>query len=119
MPGYDTAMDYEREQEEAAASEAGQIGGPPDHELDYAEVDDRPNGIGPEAWRAVEEGGGGQSEGFEEAEAALIERAENAHGPSPIKDAEHIEEEPLAAEQVDAEADGYRSIAERPENTNR
>ena len=81
-------MEYEREQEEAAAEEAARIGGTRDDRLDYIERDSRPGGISDEAWRPVEEAGGGESEGFEEAEAELIERAENPHGPSPIADAE-------------------------------
>ena len=112
-------MDYEREQEEAAAAEAARIGGAPDHELDYIEEDDRPAGIDREAWHAVEEGGGGQSEGFEEAEAALVERAENPHGPTPLKDAEDIEEELLAGDQVHGEADESHSSAEDPEQSDR
>ena len=86
-------MEYEREQEEAAAEEAAHIGGDRDDELDYIERDSRPAGISDEAWRPVEEGGGGESEGFEEAEAELIERAENRHGPSPIADAGEYDEE--------------------------
>jgi hypothetical protein len=51
---------------EAAAAEAAAIGGePPEYEGDEAE-------------RAVEEGGGGVAEGFEEAEEELIEAA--SHG---------------------------------------
>ena len=68
-------MEYEREQEEAAAEEAAHIGGDRDDALDYIETDSRPAGISEEAWRPVEEAGGGESEGFEEAEAELIERA--------------------------------------------
>jgi hypothetical protein len=41
-----------------------------------------------EAMRAVEEAGGGEAEGFEQAEAELIERAENFdEGRSPGRDA--------------------------------
>jgi len=61
-------MDTRREQEEteAAAAEAGRIGGiAGDEDLDPA-------------LRPVIEGGGGEAEGFEEAEAALIEHA--SHG---------------------------------------
>src|SRR6476619_2517968 len=97
-------MEFEREQEQAAAEEARHIGGDPySHEpgeegdpVAYTEVDGRPAGQSDEAWRAVEEGGGGESEGFELAEAELIERAENAHGPSPIADAEGPSEEAAA-----------------------
>jgi hypothetical protein len=44
-------MEYEREQEEAAAQEAAHIGGDRDDELDYIELDSRPAGISAEAWR--------------------------------------------------------------------
>ena len=98
-------MEYEREQEEAAAEEAAHIGGDRDDALDYIETDSRPAGISEEAWRPVEEAGGGESEGFEEAEAELIERAENPHGPSPIKDAEGLDEEPEALDAEYGEAD--------------
>lgn len=60
--------DPRREQEEidAAAAEAGRIGGiAGDEDLDPAQ-------------RAVIEGGGGEAEGFEQAEAALVEHA--SHG---------------------------------------
>ena len=40
-----------------------------------------------EARRPVEEAGGGEAEGFEQAEQLLIERAENWEGRSPMKDA--------------------------------
>ena len=58
----------EREQEEAAAAEAGRIGGSPS---DGAEPVD-------EAHRPLEEAGQGESEGFELAERELIEHA--SHG---------------------------------------
>lgn len=57
---------YEQEETDLAAQEAGAIGGVAgDEALDPAE-------------RAVREGGGGEAEGFEEAEAALIDHA--SHG---------------------------------------
>jgi hypothetical protein len=57
---------YEQEETDLAAQEAAQIGGRAgDEGLDPAE-------------RASREGGGGEAEGFEEAEAALIEHA--SHG---------------------------------------
>lgn len=57
---------YEQEETDLAAQEAASIGGlAGDETLDPAE-------------RAVREGGGGEAEGFEEAEAALIEHA--SHG---------------------------------------
>ena len=70
----------------------------------------------------MEEGGGGEAEGFEEAEAELIERAENAHGPSPIADAGDYDEEAGALDAEYGEADeehtsedgpGARATAER------
>jgi hypothetical protein len=66
--------DYVRREEELAAYEAGHIGGQgSDEEYDPAE-------------RAVREGGGGEAEGFEDAEAELIENAGNAEG-NPLPDA--------------------------------
>ena len=56
---------------EAAAREAGSIGG-------RAPENDDP------AWRPVEESGGGVAEGFEQAEADLIENAE--HGSPGARD---------------------------------
>jgi len=64
MPGPDRA----REEADAAAAEAARIGGSPSDEAELAD--------GPE--RAVEEGGGGESEGFELAEQQLVEHA--SHG---------------------------------------
>ena len=61
---------------EAAAAEAGQIGGPaPDSEADPAQ-------------RPVEEAGGGEAEGFEMAEDALRRQASHEDsGASPTQDA--------------------------------
>ncbi|HEX3691836.1 MAG TPA: hypothetical protein VHU13_00700 [Solirubrobacteraceae bacterium] len=57
---------YEQEETDLAAQEAASIGGRAgDEDLPAAE-------------RAVREGGGGEAEGFEESEAALIEHA--SHG---------------------------------------
>ena len=42
--------------------------------------------------RPVEEAGGGESEGFEQAEAQLIENAQNWEGRSPMHDAFPAEE---------------------------
>ena len=57
------------EEAEAAAAEAAAIGG----RVDAADDADP-------AQRAVEEGGGGYAEGFEQAEADLIENAEHGEG---------------------------------------
>jgi hypothetical protein len=65
-----------RNEEAAAAAEAGRVGGPAP---DYA---------GDEEERPVEEGGGGVSEGFEESERELIEGASHGDaGGSPETDA--------------------------------
>jgi hypothetical protein len=65
--------DLARREEEAAAAEAAAIGGePPDYETD-------------EAHRPLEEAGEGEAEGFEDAEAELIEAAghgEPRHNPA-------------------------------------
>jgi hypothetical protein len=69
----DRETEFERREEEEAAAEARAIGGPaPEYE-------------GDEEVRAVEEGGGGVAEGFEEAERDLVEAAghgEHRHNPS-------------------------------------
>jgi hypothetical protein len=63
-----------RAEEKAAESEAGDIGGEgSDEHLDPAE-------------RAVREGGGGEAEGFEDAEDELIDNAGHGEG-NPLPDA--------------------------------
>ena len=84
--------------------------------LDYIERDSRPAGISDEAWRPVEEAGGGEAEGFEEAEAELIERAENPHGPSPIADAGECDEEAAALDAEYGEADEEHTSEDEPED---
>src|SRR5690242_7145935 len=64
MPGPDRA----RQEAEAAAAEAAWIGGRPSDEIEVENGPDRP----------VLEGGGGEAEGFEQAEHELIEHA--SHG---------------------------------------
>lgn len=112
--------DFERRQEDLAAAEAREIGGAPDHSLDQIERDDsRPAGVSEEAYRAVEEAGGGQAEGFEQAEEMLIERAENAHGPSPIADREVISEDERAADVTYGEADDVHTAEDEPGTSDR
>lgn len=86
---------WEQEEVDAAAEEAGAIGGVAgDEDLDPAE-------------RPVVEGGEGEAEGFELAEEDLIEHASHGDQQS-ARVAYHDrgqDEDPLAAEQVDAEAD--------------
>jgi hypothetical protein len=113
-------MEFEREQEEAAAEEARRIGGNPHaDDVEDIELDSRPAGISREAWRPLEEAGEGESEGFEEAEAELIERAENPHGPSPIRDAEGWDEEEAALDAEYGEADEEHTSEYDPEDSDR
>jgi hypothetical protein len=88
---------YEQEETDAAGQEAARIGGVAgDEDLDPAQ-------------RAVIEGGGGESEGFEQAEEALIEHASHGDQQSAhavIHDAGVPEE---AGTGEDAEADYERS----------
>jgi hypothetical protein len=119
-------MDFEHDQEDAAAREAAEIGGSPydrgDEDGDpvaYVEADARPAGQTDESWRPVEEAGGGEAEGFEQAEAELVERAENPHGPSPMADAEGIVEDPEALDPEYGEADGGATAADEPSESDR
>jgi hypothetical protein len=69
----DQESEFEREQEDAAAAEAARIGGDPSSEPPPADAGERDP-----AQKPVTEAGGGESEGFEEAERELIEHA--SHG---------------------------------------
>jgi hypothetical protein len=69
----DSRDEFVDEEEAAAAAEAAAIGGRPSRELE-GDLPDDP------AMQAVYEGGGGEAEGFEIAEAELVEHAE--HGPA-------------------------------------
>jgi hypothetical protein len=66
---------------EAAASDAARIGGDPGEEP------------GDEAERPVLEGGGGEAEGFEQAEADLIEEAEHGDRHDPAADEYTVEDD--------------------------
>lgn len=78
------------DQEDAAAAEAGSIGGSPGGETGQPET------------QPVEEGGGGESEGFEQAEEDLVENASHGEGGgSPEADAidnEHVESQEATVE---------------------
>jgi hypothetical protein len=86
----------------AAAAEARAIGGVAgDEDLDPAE-------------RPVREAGGGESEGFEQAEDALVDHASHGDLHSarvPLYDAEKVEEEPSTA--VDGEPDELETTERR------
>jgi hypothetical protein len=93
---------WEEDEVEAAAAEAGAIGGVAgDEGLDPAE-------------RPVVEGGEGEAEGFELAEEELVDHASHGDQQS-ARVAYHDrgqDEDPLAADQVDAEADQEYSSEE-------
>jgi hypothetical protein len=110
--------DFVREEEEAAAAEARAIGGHP--EPDPLDADpDRFDRERSEAFRAVEEGGGGEAEGFELAEALLIEHATEPQQSSPQVDAERTDEDERAFETRDnyGDADDVQSATRDPEET--
>jgi hypothetical protein len=97
-PAHHTDDDFVAAEEAAAAAEARGIGGP---RLDDAHGD--------EAFEAVYEAGGGEAEGFEAAEDALIENATHGSGRAdPIGDAFTPEAESDEATVVDGEADEER-----------
>lgn len=83
------------DQAREAAREAGAVGGP--------RTDD---GLS-EAQRPVSEGGGGEAEGFELAEADLVDRAENfgepGHNPAPRAMHEEAEPNPSTYGEADSE----------------
>jgi hypothetical protein len=67
MPGEPRDDDLVAREEAAAAEEAGRVGGRAPDDAD-------------EARRPVDEAGGGEAEGFEAAEEALVEHAEHTTG---------------------------------------
>jgi hypothetical protein len=96
--------EFVREEEEAAAAEARGIGGrtgPDPMEADPDRFDRERS----EAFRAVEEGGGGESEGFEQAEAMLMEHATEWQQSSPQVDAERTNEDERAFQTRDSYGD--------------
>jgi hypothetical protein len=105
--------EFERRQEEEAAREAAHIGGDPG-----SDDDPTPPGISSDpARRPVEEAGGGEAEGFEIAEAELVDRAENPRGPSPFADRERISEDDRAVNEY-GESDEVRTSEDDPEDPN-
>jgi hypothetical protein len=71
--GGEPTGDLVEDEERAAAAEARAIGGTPIDDVTESPDDDWHHGD--PAFRAVEEAGGGQAEGFEQAEELLIEHA--------------------------------------------
>lgn len=106
-----------REESAAAAQEAGEIGGEPGIEPGYEHDPDRPGVLEDEAMAPVYEAGGGEAEGFEQAEAMLEERATNPRGPTPMAHAGEVDEEARAVEgarDLYGESD-HLDAPERPE----
>src|ERR671921_279546 len=103
--------EFERRQEEEAAAEAAHIGAEPGRDNDELP----PGESSDPARRAVEEAGGGEAEGFELAEAELIDRAENPCGPSPFADRERISEDDRAETDY-GESDEVRTSEDDPED---
>ncbi|MEA2321111.1 MAG: hypothetical protein QOD81_961 [Solirubrobacteraceae bacterium] len=106
--------EFERRQEQEAAAEAARIGGEPGKVPGYDDDPTSPGISEDPARRPVEEAGGGQAEGFEQAEAQLIDRAENPRGPSPLKDREGVSEDDRA-ETTYGEADDVRTSEDDPD----
>jgi|SRR3954454_11377070 len=106
--------EFERQQEAAAAAEAAKVGGEPGIVPGYDDDPTTPGLSEDPARRPVEEAGGGQAEGFEIAEAELIDRAENPRGPSPAADQERVSED-VRAERDYGESDEVRTSEDDPE----
>jgi hypothetical protein len=103
--------EFEREQENLAASEAGSIGGSASSETSGADTDDP-------AQQPLNEAGEGEAEGFEQAERELVEHA--SHGDQhaarqAIEDVSGSPEDPRTApgseadEELSTEADSDRT----------
>lgn len=98
--------EFEREQEEAAGAEAARIGGQPS--ADPPPADEQPD----PARRPVEEAGGGEAEGFEEAERELIDHASHAdqHAARRV-----LEDAPEEADDPRAARGGEPDTAQNPD----
>src|SRR6476469_1825307 len=106
--------EFERREEAAAAREAAGIGAEPGRDPGRGEDVIPPGESDDPARRVVEEAGGGESEGFELAEAELIDRAENFGGPSPAVDAERVSEDDRA-DIVYGDADSFETSEDDPD----
>src|SRR5919199_2671371 len=107
--------EFERRQEAEAAAEARRIGGDPGIVPGYDDDPTTPGISEDPARRPVDEAGGGEAEGFEIAEAELVDRAENPRGPSPMADQERVSEDERA-ESVYGEGDEVRTSEDDPED---
>src|SRR3954451_13218017 len=106
--------EFERREEAEAAAEAAAIGAEPGRVPGRDDDVIPPGESADPARRVVEEAGGGEAEGFELAEAELIERAENPHGPSPMADRERISEDDRAENEY-GESDSVRTSEDDPD----
>jgi hypothetical protein len=106
--------EFERKQEDEAAAEAARIGAEPGRSPGRDDDLTPPGESDDPARRAAEEAGGGEAEGFEQAEAELVERAENPHGPSPMADRERASED-ARAESEYGESDTVRTSEDDPD----
>jgi hypothetical protein len=106
--------EFERRQEAAAAAEAAKIGGEPGKVPGYDDDPTTPGISEDPAQRPVDEAGGGEAEGFEIAEAELVDRAENPRGPSPMADQERVSED-VRAEREYGEADEVHTSEDDPD----
>jgi hypothetical protein len=106
--------EFERQQEAAAAAEAAKVGGEPGIVPGYDDDPTTPGISEDPARRPVDEAGGGEAEGFEIAEAELIDRAENPRGPSPGADQERVSED-VRAEREYGEGDEVHTSEDDPE----
>src|SRR3954451_23396327 len=107
--------EFERRQEQAAASEAAHIRGEPGKVAGYDDDPTTPGVSDDPARRPVEEAGGGEAEGFEIGEAQLGDRAENPRGPSPFADRERISEDDRAVTEY-GDSDEVRTSKDDPED---
>ena len=107
--------EFERREEAEAAREAAGIGAEPGRDPGRDDDYIPPGESSDPARRVVEEAGGGEAEGFELAEAELIDRAENFRGPSPQVDAERVSEDDRA-DSVYGEADEVHTSEDDPES---
>jgi hypothetical protein len=106
--------EFERRQEDEAAAEARRIGGEPGIVPGYDDDPTTPGISEDPAQRPVDEAGGGEAEGFEIAEAELVDRAENPRGPSPMADQERVSEDERA-ESVYGEGDEIHTSEDDPD----
>jgi hypothetical protein len=98
---------FERVQEDEAAAEAARIGGTPSDDPPPVDAADRDPAMEP-----VREAGGGEAEGFEEAERELIEHA--SHGDQHAA-RRVIEDAPGESDDARAAASGEADDEEQPD----